>query len=216
MGKEVFTTRQGRSSPRIGSLNFIIMIENWKDIPGYEGLYQASDIGRIRSYDRIVNSPHNAKRTIKGRIKAIRADSQGRYLIVDLCVASLSKTILVHRLIAKTFIGCVDGFEVNHKDGNPQNNKIDNLEICTRHDQEIHKYRILKRHHPFSGKTGSLSKRSKAVKQIDPISGEIIGRFGSMRQASLLTATHVSSLVHCCKGRMSLANGYKWEYDKYQ
>lgn len=92
--------------------------EIWKDIPNYEGLYQASNLGKIKSLYR-------------NKILSPCKDKDG-YLKVLLYKNKKRKNISVHRLIALTFLDNYDNFPVvNHKDENKQNNRVDNLEWCT-------------------------------------------------------------------------------------
>lgn len=100
------------------------MNEEWRDIIGYEGLYQVSNLGRI------MNS--------KGLILKQRAQNSG-YNIVHLYACSKRRAFTVHRIVARTFIEIVPGKEyVNHKDGNKLNNQADNLEWCTAKENEQH------------------------------------------------------------------------------
>ncbi len=109
--------------------------EIWKDIPGYEGLYQASDLGRIRSLDRIVPfyTPRwklHTTKTLRGRILKQAATP---YLGVSLSKDGVLKPLEVHRLILLTFVGpCPEGMECCHKDGNRRNNRLTNLRWDTR------------------------------------------------------------------------------------
>ena len=114
------------------------MIEIWKAIEGYEGLYEVSNLGRVRSLDRyikrvtkrgvIVNQFH------KGKVLSPKRTKHG-YLEVQLSDAcSSSKMWRVHRLVAITFIPCDNlDLEVNHIDEDKSNNMVSNLEWCNRH-----------------------------------------------------------------------------------
>ena len=100
-----------------------IIEERWKDIKDYEGLYQVSDLGRVKSL------PRNG--TIKkSRILSKCYDKNG-YQIVSLSKNGIHKTFKVHRLVAETFIPNIDNLsQINHKDENKQNNNVNNLEWC--------------------------------------------------------------------------------------
>ena len=105
-------------------------IEIWKDYKDYEGLYQASNLGRMRSLDRWV-SKNGSMQFIKGRILKLRTDKCG-YLHVVLSKNNKVKAYLVHRIIAETFLPNTDNLpQVNHKDENKLNNVVSNLEWCT-------------------------------------------------------------------------------------
>ncbi len=104
------------------------MKETWKDIPGYVGLYQVSDLGRVRSLDRIVNRG-TVKQPLKGKLlsQKVSEDRQQPYLIVCLCRNGTVKYHYVHRLVASGFLSGRKR-EVNHKDLNKLNCRADNLE----------------------------------------------------------------------------------------
>lgn len=109
----------------------------WKDIPAYNGLYQASNTGSIRGLDRIVfrnGTDHLRKGDIMSQIK----NSFG-YMTVQLTMDGKRKILLTHRLIAAAFIpNPKNKPQVNHKDGNKTNNHISNLEWCTASENVIH------------------------------------------------------------------------------
>lgn len=104
--------------------------EIWKPIKGYEGLYEVSNFGRVRSLDHIVKSK-GGTRMVKGRIIQSRSKTNG-YMRVNLWKDNVANTFLVHRLVAEAFLDNPNNYtEVNHKDENKQNNKDSNLEWCT-------------------------------------------------------------------------------------
>lgn len=104
------------------------MDEVWKEIKGYEGIYQASNLGNIRSVDRV----DFAGNRVKGKVLKQSNNSKG-YLKIGLTKYGKTKQFLVHRIIYQTFKGEIPkGYEINHKDYNRINNNIVNLEIMTR------------------------------------------------------------------------------------
>lgn len=106
--------------------------EIWRDIPGYEGLYQVSSIGRVRSVNRVIETKHRRKTTFPGKILSISSGRTSLYLAVSLSKNSENKKILVHRLVAMSFLSEWNpNMEVNHIDGNIFNNSLSNLELCT-------------------------------------------------------------------------------------
>mgnify|MGYP003393297145 CR=1 FL=1 len=112
--------------------------EIWKHIPEWEGIYQASSLGRIKSLDKIVKSK-TGKRTVKGRILKLVMRSRDTYRCVSLSDNNCSNLFSVHRLIALSFIPNPNNLpQVNHKDRNKENNSVDNLEWCTASENTIH------------------------------------------------------------------------------
>lgn len=112
------------------------MEEIWKDIEGYEGLYQISNYGDVKSLDRDVYKSDGVIQHRHERIMSKRENSDGYYM-AKLTVDKVTKNIAIHRLVAKAFIPNPDNLpEVNHKDCNRKNNHVDNLEWCS------HKYNV--------------------------------------------------------------------------
>lgn len=107
-------------------------MEVWKDIKGFERLYQISNYGNIKSL--------NYKRT--GKEQVLKQNINGRgYCYVNISINNKYKNILIHRAVAKTFIPTNnEKLDINHKDGNKQNNRVENLEWCTRSQNIQHAY----------------------------------------------------------------------------
>ena len=108
------------------------MIEEWRPVVGYEGLYEVSNTGRVRSLDMYVKSRYGNYRLHKGKVLSPAKDKNG-YLKVNLCYNGKDKIIRVHRLVTEAFIPNPDNLpEVNHKDEDKTNNRVENLEWCDR------------------------------------------------------------------------------------
>lgn len=162
--------------------------EVWKDIDGYEG-YQVSNLGRVRSFKN-------------GKVRILKPSSDKcGYLIVNLCKNSSSKSCRVHRLVAQAFIPNPNNLpQVNHKDENPSNNIVSNLEWCDA------KYNI---------NYGTRNeKTSKVVIQIDKNTNVVINIFPSTREAERQTGYGHGYICDCCKGKYKTAYGYKWKYQQ--
>jgi len=118
-------------------------MEKWKDIPGFEGYYQASNKGRIRSIDRPVKQWGDAIQIKKGKILS-PAISRIGYCVCALSRNNKLSSYPVHRLIALAWLGLPDknNNEINHKDGIKTNNNIENLEWSNRTDNLRHSVRL--------------------------------------------------------------------------
>jgi hypothetical protein len=105
-------------------------MEEWRDIKGYEGLYQVSNLGRVKSLSRTIERSKYGSIFVSEKI--LSTNSTKGYLYVSLCKCGKQKRVRVHRLVAEAFIPNQDNLpEVNHKDENKENNAVSNLEWCT-------------------------------------------------------------------------------------
>ena len=172
--------------------------EIWKEIPNLP-LYKISNYSRIKSF------------VLSDRIKIIRPNLRRGYLGVTLSIDGNGKHINkgVHRLMAETFIPNPKNLpQVNHKDENPSNNCIDNLEWC---DQKYNS------NYGTNGQRISLKLtnglRSKVVEQYDR-KGNFIKEFPSVAEVSRLFGFPTSSITRCCNGskKYSIIGGYQWKY----
>ncbi len=133
------------------------MKEIWKDIEGYEGYYQVSNLGNIRSLDRTIKRSDGVIHMRKGKAMAKRISTDG-YVIAKLSMNGRSKSVGVHILVARHFIPNPNNYsEINHKDCNRKNNFVDNLEWCT-HQQNV-RYSAVLGH--YKGRNGELNPNYK-------------------------------------------------------
>lgn len=183
------------------------MQEIWKDIPGYESIYQVSNFGNVKS---LQSGNHHSKIKI---LTPICAD--GRYLRVTLYKQKKPKYFPVHRLVAMAFIPNPENKpQVNHINGNKKDNRVENLEWCTSSENNLHAYKsgINKGSKPWLGKTGFQNSTSIPVNQIDLSTGSVLATFGSMEEAGRLTGCSPAKIGKCCKGVFSQTHGYGWKY----
>lgn len=183
--------------------------EIWRDIPEYEGIYQASSFGRIRSMDRLDGRNHR----IKGTIMSPSLNRHG-YWGIHLFKGGVGKSFMLHRLIAFTFLGECQHLDVNHKDGNKSNNSVENLEWCTRAENLQHSYKVLGRAGVNKGRYGSLNKLSKPINMYD-INGNYLKTFPCANEASRIMNIQQSDISKAANGKRKYAGGYKWKY-KYK
>lgn len=116
------------------------MTERWKDIQGYEGLYQVSSFGRIKSLAREILIKNGYTRHQEERFPALHPNTHG-YLTIGLYKNAKRKHRTVHRLVAEAFLTReIGSLEVNHKDGDKLNNRVENLEWCSGSDNLSHAF----------------------------------------------------------------------------
>ena len=108
--------------------------EIWKPVPGYEGFYEVSSLGRIRGVDRMIMRKDGKKYPVKGAILSPKKRRYDGYLEITLRREGHMKTFKIHRLVMLTFVGePPEGkYEVDHKDGDPENNRLSNLEYVSK------------------------------------------------------------------------------------
>jgi hypothetical protein len=176
------------------------MAEVWKDILGYEGLYQVSSLGRVKSCDRYVNH-YLGKRLIGEHI--LRQTNNSNYYTITLAKENRKKTKRVHRLVALHFIKNDENYlEVNHIDGNSLNNNVNNLEWCNRSQNQLHAYKIgLQK--PFN---------EKPILMIDK-NGNILSRFNSLIEAENETGLCHSNIAKVCNNKRNHVGGYYFKYE---
>ena len=119
------------------------MNELWQPVLGYEGLYEVSNLGQVRSVDRTRPTTRHGKATVvkyKGKLLRPGQFSSG-YLSVSLWKSNKGVSGSVHVLVAQAFLGDTSGKDVNHIDGDKHNNAAANLEICNRSENMLHAYR---------------------------------------------------------------------------
>lgn len=181
-------------------------MEIWKDIKGFEGYYQVSNQGNVRSLDRIVE---NGGRLItrKGQVLCKGLSSYGYYHVV-LSKGGKHKNFRVNRLVAEAFVPNPNNYpHVNHKNEIKTDNRAENLEWCT--GQYNHNYGTIKKRISDSGRNCKV--KSKRVAQID-LQGNIVAVFPSTMEVQRQLGYSNGNISNCCVGRIERAYGYKWKY----
>lgn len=163
-------------------------MENWRPVVGYEGLYEVSDLGNVRS------------------LKSGRWRNEQRilipwkvcgYLRVQLTKDRIRKHIFVHRLVAEAFVPNPNNLEtVNHRDEDKTNNSASNLEWMTRADNTAYSQPQL---------------AARQVQQLDK-QGNLLAVFPSAKEAQRVTEIAQSSICRCCNGKRKFAGGFKWRF----
>ena len=181
------------------------MREEWRPVVGYEGLYEVSNMGNVKSLERTVWNGRGYYKTVPERILKARKASNG-YLQVQLHQDGKRKVYLVHRLVATAFCENQMGYtEVNHIDEDKTNNCADNLEWCSRSYNCTYNDRAKK-----VGKKVS-EKLSKPVIAIDKRTGLII-EFVSAHEAEKETGIAYQNICACCNGKRNSAGEFYWMY----
>lgn len=185
-------------------------IEVWKDIEDYEGLYQISNIGRVKSIRREIVRTNNSNYFLDGKILS-PSYGGNKYPSVNLWRNKTYKTFTIHRLIAIHFIPNPDNLKhINHKNGKKYDFNIDNLEWCTHKENMIHASRngLIKFH--MIGKSGSKHHNSKPIIKLDN-AGEFVQEFSSIMEAERTTGIGHSQLSRSCKKNKPF-KGFIWKY----
>lgn len=184
-------------------------METWKDIDGYNGKYQVSDRGNVRSFSRW----SNGKILKGGRTKG--NPQQYRFVLLVGDGRNDIKTKYIHRLVAEAFLPKRDELaEVNHKDGNSLNNCVDNLEWCTHKQNMEHASKsgvLSKGQNKWKGKNNP---KSKAVLQFTK-DGKFIKEWGSVNEIMRETGIPASTIFRVCNPKYEhehSAHGYIWRY----
>lgn len=178
------------------------MIEKWKNVFGYEGLYQVSDAGRVKSLTVKGSNRHHTKDIILKQTY----DLDG-YLQLGLHKDGKRCCAKVHRIVAVAFLkNKPSNLTVNHKDGVKTNNSVTNLEWCTNKENIHHAIKI-----GLIDNMGEKNGRARAVVQYAK-DGKFIKKWGTAKQASLELNINNSHIGECCKGERKKAGGFVWKY----
>lgn len=179
------------------------MEEVWKDIKGYEGLYQVSNLGRIKGLKRKVKSPQGSSgfRTIKEKILIPHISNRG-YAVVNLSKDNIKVLRSIHGLVCDAFLENPNNYHcINHKDENKLNNCVNNLEWCTTRYNNL-----------YNNKIDRLTKaRMKKIVQIDN-DNKAIKIWESSKTVGDALGISNTLITRCCRERGKTAGGYKWKY----
>ena len=169
--------------------------EIWKDIEGYEGYYQVSNLGRVKSLERVINNGRKSTRFQKERMLTLTEDVYG-YSQVILSKEGKHRICKVHRLVLGAFVPNKNNLpQVNHKDEDKKNNNVTNLEWCDA------------KYNNNYGKHNDWNKKKVAMYDLE---GNKLREFDSIREAVKFLNKFSSPISKVCHGERNKAYGYKW------
>lgn len=172
------------------------MTEIWAEIPGYEGLYSISNLGRIKSFHKSKRQGCASECLLKNTL------ANNGYCQVTLYKGQKRRKFLVHRLVAECFIPNPNNLpQINHKNENTTDNRADNLEWCDAAYNNAY----------GTARLRSIITKSKMVEQYLP-SGQFIARYACASIAEYITGVSRKLIQQCCHGSIKTACGYVWHY----
>ena len=178
-----------------------LLNEEFRDVPNYEGLYQISNYGRVKTLQREVKNTNYSYRIVKEKILR-ESQCVNYYYYVILYKNQIPRPFRIHRLVAEVFISNPNKLpQVNHKDENKTNNRVDNLEWCS------HKYNM---NYGTSIKRTSEKHKKKVVQYNKQ--NEIVEEYNSLKEAEIKIGIDSSSIMRCCQGKQGTCGGYIWKY----
>ena len=179
-------------------------MEIWKDIKGYEGKYQVSNLGRVKSLAKR-RQTHDPEGILKARPRT------GNYLCVHLSTGHKFKNKTIHRLVAEAFVSNPNGYtEVNHIDEDKTNNRADNLEWCSRiHNMNAGTVKERIRNTQLNGA------QSRPIDQYT-LEGEFVAHYPSLSEAKRQHGYGQINIRRCIIGETKHAYGYLWKYSDTQ
>lgn len=186
--------------------------EVWRGVAGYEGFYQVSNLGRVRSLDRVVVYRSGSKRIVRGRI--LKQTFSTNYYKMSLCKNGAIVKRNVHRLIAETFLEPVEGKDyVDHINADTRDNRVENLRWVTMAENNQHIHDL----GHFNVEAARRCLRERYEKFGTPIKPKPVimdGQFyfGSVTEAAKAAGAHVGNVSKVCRGLIKHTNGHTFKY----
>lgn len=172
-------------------------MEIWKDVPGYERLYQVSSLGNVRSLPRNTTNGRNLK----------PSDGGAGYYTVSLCKGGKVKKVTVHSIVAKAFISNPNNYDfVDHIDEDRKNNRIENLQWCTCKQNNEFRDSVYRK---------ALTRRGKSNRVVSQYSldGTKLNEFKTLREAAKAVGGQAQNIWKVVKGKRFNAYGFNWRYE---
>lgn len=182
--------------------------EIWKPIKEYEGRYEASNLGRVRSL-YFINGKTKFPRE---KILKFGHNKQGYPFVCVSTNGKISKPLSIHRLVAKAFIPNPNNYPcVNHINGIKTDNRVENLEWCTQQYNIKQSFKNGQQKPTWKGKKGKLCPHSKKVNQYDT-QNNFIKEWDCMKDVEREKKIYAIGISKCCRGKQKTAGGYIWRY----
>lgn len=182
-------------------------VEIWKDVPGYEGLYQVSSLGKVKSLQKHVKMPNGGVFIRKESIMKQRITKYG-YADVSLCLSSKKRNFFVHRLVALAHLDNSEFKpEVNHKNGSKIDNRAVNLEWSTPSENVNHSLSVL----GVKRSKGDNHHKSRPINLYDH-NGNFIGSYGSMVEVSRIVGVSLATLSRIANGKQKNTVNYTFKF----
>lgn len=190
---------------------YIMKTEIWLDILGYEGLYQISNSGRVKSLERMIKHKYYYR---IHKVRILKTGIVNGYKRLTLVKDGTNYYKLVHRLVIESFIANPENKpQTNHKNGIKTDNKVENLEWVTRSENMIHAYKMGLQTPSKIQKLVTakycIENYSKAVLQLNN-KGEIINEYISISEATKQTG--INNISKCCLGKSKFAGNFNWKF----
>lgn len=188
--------------------------EEFRDIENFEGLYQISNYGRVKSLERFKRN-HTKVQKVEEQILKSHLNNRGYYYAM-LNKEGEQNHKTIHRLIAQAFIPNPNNLPcINHIDGNKLNNSLDNMEFCTYSHNNKEAYRLGLKKSAITGRLGYDNWNSKPICQYD-LKGNFIKEWACSLEVKRQLGINASNITSCCRGERNKAGGYIWKYRKEQ
>jgi hypothetical protein len=186
------------------------LVEIWKPVMGYEGLYEVSNLGRVRSLERIVQCGKGNIRVDRETIKTATPNRQG-YLRINLYNHSKYQTRTIHRLVAEAFIPNPENKpQVDHINTDKTDNRVENLRWVDKQENQLNE--ITRNKMSVSRTGGKSTRHSNPAKLQFSKDNTFIRKWDNAREASTVVGCSRQVINDCCAGRCKSAGGYVWKH----
>lgn len=195
-------------------------VEEWRPVVGYEGLYEVSDWGRVRSLDRYVEYYNPmfkkiSKRFWKGIVLKKVKNTHGYYIVSLRDYNHKSHEGKIHRLVAKAFIPNLQNKPfIDHINGNKTDNRVENLRWATPMENNNNPNTIVNMRGIQNGRQLNRKDQSKIVYQYT-LDGKLINVYPSASEAARQMGCSFTTISKVCRGKRNKALNYKWTYEQF-